>query len=145
VPALRKGSEPMTATLILAASLMAAQTPPVVDPPRITQRDFKKLVAAKQVVVIDTRYPGAFRAGHIPGAILVPLDGASWPSEFDRAVGALKTATKPVIVYCACAGDSAAVHAAILLSQHGVRDVRVLVGGWIDWFNDGNPVAKGEK
>ena len=46
-----------------------------IDAPRITQADFKKLIAAKNVVVVDTRVADAFALGHIPGALLLPLEG----------------------------------------------------------------------
>lgn len=30
-----------------------------------------------------------------------------------------------------------------MLKERGVKDVRALLGGWNQWVNDGNPVAKG--
>ncbi len=73
-----------------------------IDAPRITQAEFKKLVAAKNVVVVDTRHEDAFEAGHIPGALLLPLEGAmTWPEEYEKTVAKLIATRKPVVTYCA--------------------------------------------
>jgi rhodanese-related sulfurtransferase len=73
-----------------------------IDAPRISQADFKKLIAAKNVVVVDTRVADAFAAGHIPGALLLPLEGAmTWPEEYEKTVAKLIASKKPVVTYCA--------------------------------------------
>jgi rhodanese-related sulfurtransferase len=73
-----------------------------IDAPRITQADFKKLIAAKNVVIVDTRVEEAFAAGHIPGALLLPLEGAmTWPEEYEKTVAKLIASKKPVVTYCA--------------------------------------------
>jgi len=61
---------------------------------RISLAEFKKLHDAGDVVVIDVRGADAYRRGHIPGALSVPLDtvaakAAEW-----------KTATRPIVTYC---------------------------------------------
>ena len=73
------------------------------EAPRITQQEFKKLLAAKNVIVVDTRNADAFPAGHIPGAILLPLEGQlTWSEAYQQSVvEKLKTAKKPVVTYCA--------------------------------------------
>jgi rhodanese-related sulfurtransferase len=73
-----------------------------IDAPRITQADFKKLIAAKNVVIVDTRVVEAFEAGHIPGALLLPLEGAmTWPEEYEKTVAKLIATKRPVVTYCA--------------------------------------------
>jgi hypothetical protein len=32
-----------------------------------------------------------------------------------------------------------------MLQERGVKNVRALLGGWNEWFNGGNPIAKGSK
>lgn len=61
---------------------------------RISLADFKKLHDTGDVIVLDVRGADAYRIGHIPGAVSVPLDtvaakAAEW-----------KTATRPVVTYC---------------------------------------------
>jgi rhodanese-related sulfurtransferase len=41
--------------------------------PRIIPEELKRLMAARQVVVIDVRQPEDYRQGHIPGAINLPV------------------------------------------------------------------------
>lgn len=87
---------------VLLAAALAFQLAPSDGAPRISQDEFKKLRAAKNVVIVDTRNPDAYERGHIPGAVLLPLEGlAVWPDEYDRTVATLKTASKPIVTYCA--------------------------------------------
>ena len=61
--------------------------------PRISQEDLKKLRASGNVVVVDTRNEEAYRRGHIPGAVLLPLEGLPiWPEEYNKTVEKLKAA-----------------------------------------------------
>ena len=78
------------------------QSADAIDAPRISQQDFKKLLAAKNVVVVDTRNPDEFAQGHMPGAVLLPLEGQlTWPPEFEKIVAMLQATKKPVVAYCA--------------------------------------------
>ena len=88
-------------TLLLVATL--ALVPQGLDVPRISQQDFKKLIAAKNVVIVDTRSEDVFPHGHIPGAVKLPLEGLmTWPEEFEKTVvPRLLASKKPVITYCA--------------------------------------------
>ena len=70
--------------------------------PRISQAAFKRLVAAHNVVIVDTRDADSYAAGHIPGAVLLPLDGLpSFPRQYDAVVATLKAAHRPIVAYCA--------------------------------------------
>lgn len=69
---------------------------------RITQAQFKKLIAAKTVIIVDTRKPDAFAKGHIPGAQLLPLEGLiAWPMEYEKFAESLQKTQKTVVTYCA--------------------------------------------
>ena len=86
--------------LILAMLAQLASSPD--GAPRITQKDFKKLVAARKVIIVDTRNPEAYAAGHIPGAILLPLEGQiSWPADYEKTAEMLQKSKRPVVTYCA--------------------------------------------
>ena len=98
----------MRLTLLLACLLIAPLAAPfaaqeqMTDAPRISQKDFKKLIAQKTVVIVDTRNADSFAEGHIPGAILLPLEGRmTWPESFQPTVNRLKTSHKMVVAYCA--------------------------------------------
>jgi len=93
--------------LVLALTLpvarrSAAQGADAIDAPRISQAEFKKLVAAKNVVIVDTRNRESFATSHIPGAVLLPLEGAlTWPESYEPTVATLIASKKPVVAYCA--------------------------------------------
>ena len=87
-------------TLLFLTSL--ALLPQAIDAPRISQQDFKKLIAAKHVVIVDTRVEDVYPAGHIPDAILLPLEGRlTWPESFEKTVATLIATKKVVVTYCA--------------------------------------------
>ena len=82
--------------------LLLALLPQAIDSPRISQQDFKKLIAAKNVVIVDTRVEDVYALGHIPGALLLPLEGRlTWPESYEKTVATLIASKKPVVTYCA--------------------------------------------
>ena len=95
----------LNVTWVLAALLAlfpSASRAQGIDAPRISQADFKKLIAAKNVVIVDTRVADVFELGHIAGALLLPLEGAmTWPEEYEKMVAKLIATRKPVVTYCA--------------------------------------------
>jgi rhodanese-related sulfurtransferase len=93
----------MSACLLLGLlAVPAAMQSQGIDAPRISQAEFKKLVAAKNVVIVDTRSADVFERGHLPGAVLLPLEGAmTWPQEYEKTVATLIASKKPVVTYCA--------------------------------------------
>jgi rhodanese-related sulfurtransferase len=90
------------ALLALFPAQTSAQGPDAIDAPRISMQDFKKLFAAKNVVIVDTRNAEQFAKSHIPGAVLLPLEGQlTWPESYEPTVKMLLTTKKPVVAYCA--------------------------------------------
>jgi rhodanese-related sulfurtransferase len=86
--------------MILALLAPLAQSPD--GAPRITQKEFKKLAASGRVIIVDTRNADAYAQGHIPRAILLPLEGlVSWPAEYEKTAQMLTKAKVPVVTYCA--------------------------------------------
>ena len=73
-----------------AGSVLRAQA----DASRMSLAEFKKLADGRGAIVLDVRSADQYRAGHIPGAISVPLNTvAARASEW-------KSATKPIVTYC---------------------------------------------
>lgn len=88
----------IVAALLLASPLASAQ----IDAPRISQAEFKTLVASKNVVIVDTRNAGAYAIAHIPGAVLLPLEGRmTWPAEYEKTARMIRKSRKRVVTYCA--------------------------------------------
>jgi rhodanese-related sulfurtransferase len=90
------------ALLTLNPAAIATQGADAIDAPRISMPAFKKLFAAKNVVIVDTRNAEEFARSHIPGAILLPLEGQlTWPESYEPTVRMLQKTKKPVVAYCA--------------------------------------------
>ena len=93
-------------------------------------------------VFVDARSAEEFRAGHIPGALLLPLD------DFDEAVSSwtdLIPLETLLITYCAGAGCDSSWDVAELLKEEGYLRVKVFFGGWEQWKDAGYPVEKEEQ
>lgn len=84
-------------TLLALAAPAAAQEAASAAPPRIPMAEFKKLLAANTVLVIDVRDVQSYAAGHIPGAKSIPLGSLLEPAH----VAELKAAKKEIVLYCA--------------------------------------------
>ena len=89
----------MLALLPAAASPQGADA---IDAPRITQQAFRKLVAANNVIIVDTRNTELFDVSHMRGALPLPLEGTlTWPEAYEKTVAVLLKTKKTVVTYCA--------------------------------------------
>jgi rhodanese-related sulfurtransferase len=77
-------------SIALHAQPLAADSPAL----RISYEEFRKLYDAGEVLVVDTRSEQAYRAGHIPGARLVPYN------EVERHIAELKKEKRAIVTYC---------------------------------------------
>ena len=92
----------MAVLLALVPSIGRAQSADAIDAPRITQQAFKKLLAAHNVIVVDTRNSDEFAKSHMRNALPLPLEGRlTWPDAYEKTVAVLLKTKKPVVVYCA--------------------------------------------
>ena len=85
-------------------------------------------------VVVDVRQPDEYLGGHVPGAVLIPLNDV--PERF----GELPT-DREVLVVCRSGGRSYV--ASEFLVANGVRAVNV-AGGTLAWIESGREVVEGE-
>lgn len=84
------------------------------------------------LLVVDVRESWEYAQGHVPGARLISLgELASRISELDPA--------QPVAVICASGGRSQS--AAALLGQKGFETVYNVVGGTLNWMQQGLPIV----
>ncbi len=103
-------------------------------PPALEPRAFAAAAAAAGALVLDTRAAAAFGAGHVPGALNVPLDGqyASW-------VGTLVRPEQRVLLLV---DPGRAEGAGVRLARVGYENVVGLLDGGCDaWRAAGLPVA----
>ena len=99
------------------------------DPlPAITARDAHARRA--RVTVLDVREPNEWRAGHVPGALHIPLGQlASRLGELDRA--------RPLVVVCRSGNRSAAAVRHLVKAGFQAKN---LEGGMMAWARAGLPV-----
>ncbi|MFQ5890946.1 MAG: ArsR/SmtB family transcription factor [Gemmatimonadota bacterium] len=90
-----------------------------------------------EVTVLDVRPPEEYRAGHIPGAISVPL------RELDRRLADLPR-DQEIVAYCRGPYCVLAIEAVALLREHGFEATR-LEDGVPDWRARGYSVTVGEE
>lgn len=88
------------------------------------------------VIVLDVRPPEEYAAGHVPGAVNVPL------ADLERRLNELD-AGREVVAYCRGPHCVLAFEAVARLRQRG-RNARRLEGGLPEWRRDGHEVAVGE-
>ncbi len=81
--------------------------------------------AGENALIVDVRTPEETAAGIVEGAVLIPMD------EIEERRAELPTDGRPVLIYCAMGGRSAAVcdH----LAKEGVEGLHNLVGGFGAW------------
>ena len=93
---------------------------------------FKEILATGEAVLIDVRTPDEYAAGHIEGAVNVPIDTLAQNL-------AKIPADKPVIVYCA-SGHRAGM-ALSSLRILGYDNVRAFSPGWKGWSSANEPAS----
>lgn len=86
-------------------------------------------------VYLDVRTPGEFRAIHIAGARLVPLNQLN-PAD-------LRTGLPSSPVVLVCQSGRRAESAWKILSAAGIPHLHILEGGMLAWEQAGHPVVRG--
>lgn len=94
--------------------------------------DEARMAIAEGAIAVDVREPDEFSAGHVEGALNIPLGMLP-----ERA--AALPADRPLLVYCA-AGDRAS-SAASILERAGLSRVINLAGGTDSWRSTGLPLV----
>jgi rhodanese-related sulfurtransferase len=89
-------------------------------------------------LIVDARSPELYEAGHILGAVSLPI------VEIDSALPEflkLVARDRPIITYCAGFGCPDSFDLGVLLIKEGFQDVRVFEGGYPEWRDAGLPVT----
>ena len=90
----------------------------------ISAAQLQPMVEDSSAILVDVRTPEEFAAGHMPGAINMPLD------DFDPAAVPMEDG-RETILYCRSGKRSET--AATLLAAHTGASVRHLEGGIVAW------------
>lgn len=111
------------------------ETPSRMEP--IDGVELLRRVEAGEVTVLDVRPRDEYRAGHIPGALSMPVE------ELERRLSEIPS-DRPVIAYCRGPFCVYAGEAVEMLSSKGYTAMR-MEEGVPDWRLAGHPVAIGDE
>jgi rhodanese-related sulfurtransferase len=106
------------------------------DTDHLTREELLDRVRAGTATVIDVRPAAEYAAGHIPGALSLPLE------ELQARLAELPDGAE-IVAYCRGANCVLAHDAVRLLAARG-RAARRLADGMLEWRLDGLPVAAGK-
>ncbi len=110
------------------AAVSAAHLDPVMEQGRLLDR----ITNGQAPPVIDVRTPWEYRAGHIPGAINIPLQ------EFEQRLAELSAyRDREVVVYCET--GVRASYGARRLESLGFEELRFVAGDMVAWRKAGLP------
>ena len=108
-----------------------------VDAPTLAERLAD--TAHPDPTLIDVRTPAEFEAGHIPGAVNVPLD------ELKGSLGEIREVLRDHDVVLVCRSGARAGQAQQALQSAGLTSPTVLSGGIVDWEKTGGAVNRGRQ
>jgi phage shock protein E len=97
--------------------------------------DAKRKTDTNSTVVLDVRTKEEYRAGHIPGSVLIDFTS----EDFEQQVAKLDK-DKTYLVHCASGGRSA--RACKVMERAGFQKLYNLEGGMGAWEKAGKPVEK---
>lgn len=103
------------------------------DTEQIDREELLRRVSAGRAVVLDVRPAMEYAAGHIPGAVSIPLD------ELAERIGELPPDIE-IVAYCRGAYCVFSHDAVRLLTSHGRRAVS-LADGILEWRLAGEPLS----
>jgi rhodanese-related sulfurtransferase len=93
-------------------------------------RDYQKGL----VLFVDARSPAEYRAGHLPGAVSVPVEEAgAKQGRMGLPEG------RELVIYCSDPECPKSAQLASLLLERGVSGIKVMTGGWAAWYEAGLP------
>ena len=121
---------------VLAAGTVAHAGHDSVPTVPVVRSDYVKalLDAREPLVLVDFRKASEYRAGHLPGAISVPL------AELDRRYREIPS-TARLILYCQCPIEEIAT-AYVFLQGQGYRNQAVLEDGIDGWLRHRYPLVR---
>lgn len=139
----------LLAVLFLASFAMADQPTYPQSELLLEPAELAKPAVAKGFVILDARERSKYEGAHIPGAVWV--DHAAWSKAFDdggdtegwsRRIAALglNNDSKVVIYDDVMSKDAARIW--WILRYWGLKDVRLLNGGWPTWTQDSRMLQK---
>lgn len=81
-------------------------------------------------IFIDARFSRDYEAGHLEGALSIPVDSND---VYMNNVTNNIAKDAHIIMYCQSSGCKYAEIVAIKLQEDGFRNISIYKGGWMDW------------
>lgn len=94
-----------------------------------------KQSVGENVFVLDVREPAEYHAGHIEGAVNIPI--RTLAKNLDKL-----PADKATSIAVVCKSGIRAAYATMTLKMLGYNNVKDVVGGMLAWEKEGLPVTK---
>ncbi|GHD97208.1 rhodanese-like domain-containing protein [Streptomyces naganishii] len=108
---------------------------PAPSAPRASLATDEARARLEELTVIDVRTPGEYGAGHLPGALNIPLD------HIERALPEIRHASERGGVLVVCASGARSAKACALLAERGVPTA-TLTGGTTAWAAAGHELHR---
>lgn len=105
----------------------------------VSLEEARQIVDTFSHIVLDARKTADFEAGHLPGAMSLPL------LDFDTAFNAiapLLTPEQPVMVYCSGKECDESLKLGEILIEAGFTNITLFAGGMIAWQEAGLEVQR---
>lgn len=116
-------------------SLQPNQSAEKSSPQLVDVTEAKRLIAARQVTILDVRTPDEFSAGHIAGAKNLNFYDGDFQSKLQQL-----DKSQPYLVHCASGRRSA--QAGAVMNRLGFKSVYDLAGGMKAWEQASLEVVK---
>jgi len=108
----------------------------------------RRMQGAEGLLFVDSRSLEDFAAGHIPGALSIPLEevqhsgkpeaGQDWGRMIDFP------GAQVLVIYCEGGDCQTSISLAKLIHDRGYQDIRIFSGGWAEWSAAGLPEEKAQ-
>jgi len=105
----------------------------------------QRMQGAEGLLFIDSRSRDDFAAGHIPGALSVPLERIQRSRK--TAPGSVTLdfpGAQTLIVYCEGGDCQTSISLAKIIHDKGYKDIRIFAGGWAEWHAAGLPEERSQ-
>ena len=126
----------------LAANGLSPRRIPVLTPPKapphaadvVTLQDAQALWNSGTALFLDARAPADYQAGHIAGALSLPIDDFD---DYYLKVQPLLTPDAAIVAYCDGMDCDLSHRLMDRLREFGFHNVKLLVNGWTAWHTAG--------
>jgi len=108
----------------------------------------QRMKGAESLLFVDSRRPDDFAAGHIPGALNLPLERFQHQGKTGAGPDGSGMLDFPgaqtLVIYCEGGDCQTSISLAKIIHDRGYQDIRIFTGGWAEWRAAGLPEEKSQ-